>query len=75
MTPTPTPESQQVFAPGTFASAVALVTGGGSGIGLVLGGGATLTDVALERGWRGGDGAGLEESFWRVILSVTVLGR
>lgn len=46
-----------------------------SGIGLVLGGGATLTDVALERGWRGGDGAGLEESFWRVILSVTVLGR
>ncbi|HVK84082.1 MAG TPA: SDR family oxidoreductase [Kofleriaceae bacterium] len=34
MTATPTPESQQVFAPGTFAGAVALVTGGGSGIGL-----------------------------------------
>lgn len=46
-----------------------------SGIGLVLGGGATLTDVAVERGWRGGDGAGLEESFWRVLLSITVLGR
>jgi citronellol/citronellal dehydrogenase len=30
----PTPESQRVFAPGTFAGTVALVTGGGSGIGL-----------------------------------------
>ncbi|MDX2091947.1 MAG: SDR family oxidoreductase [Kofleriaceae bacterium] len=33
MTATPTAESQQVFAPGTFAGTVALVTGGGSGIG------------------------------------------
>ncbi len=48
------------------------VTGG---FGLVLAGGATLADAALERGWRGGDSAGLEESFWRVTLSATVLGR
>lgn len=34
MTATPTAASQQVFAPGTFAGTVALVTGGGSGIGL-----------------------------------------
>ncbi|HEY1556827.1 MAG TPA: SDR family oxidoreductase [Kofleriaceae bacterium] len=31
---TPSPTSQQVFAPGVFAGQVALVTGGGSGIGL-----------------------------------------
>ncbi len=31
---TPTPDSQQVFAPGILAGQVALVTGGGSGIGL-----------------------------------------
>ena len=30
----PSPESQQVFSPGCFAGQVALVTGGGSGIGL-----------------------------------------
>ena len=30
----PTPESQRVFAPGIFAGQVAIVTGGGSGIGL-----------------------------------------
>lgn len=45
------------------------------GLGLVLAGGATVGDVAVERGWRGGDSAGLDESFWRVTLSVTVLGR
>jgi len=31
---TPSPESQRVFAPGTFDGQVALITGGGSGIGL-----------------------------------------
>lgn len=45
------------------------------GLGLVLAGGATLADVSLERGSRGGDAAGFDESFWRVTLSVTVLGR
>jgi citronellol/citronellal dehydrogenase len=34
MTTTPTAESQQIFAPGLFQDQVALVTGGGSGIGL-----------------------------------------
>lgn len=34
MTQQPTPESQRIFAPGIFDGQVALVTGGGSGIGL-----------------------------------------
>jgi len=34
MTKVPTPESQRIYAPGIFADQVALVTGGGSGIGL-----------------------------------------
>lgn len=34
MAQTPSPESQRVFAPGIFAGQVAVVTGGGSGIGL-----------------------------------------
>jgi citronellol/citronellal dehydrogenase len=34
MKSTPTPESQRIFAAGTFAGDVALITGGGSGIGL-----------------------------------------
>jgi citronellol/citronellal dehydrogenase len=34
MTPPPSPESQRVFAPGIFDEQVAIVTGGGSGIGL-----------------------------------------
>src|SRR5690606_22267139 len=42
------------------------VTGG---LGLVLAGGATLGDFAVERGWRGGDSAGLDESFWRMTFS------
>ena len=46
-----------------------------TGLGLVLAGGATIADVALERGWRGGEAAGLDESFWRVVFSVSVLGR
>jgi citronellol/citronellal dehydrogenase len=35
MQPAPTAESQRVFAPGIFEDQVAIVTGGGSGIGLV----------------------------------------
>jgi long-subunit fatty acid transport protein len=46
-----------------------------SGFGLILAGGATQADVALERGWRGGEDAGLNEAYWRVTFSVTVLGR
>ena len=34
MTTTPSPESQRVFAPGIFKDQVAIITGGGSGIGL-----------------------------------------
>jgi citronellol/citronellal dehydrogenase len=34
MRPSPSPESQRVFAPGLFAGQVAAITGGGSGIGL-----------------------------------------
>lgn len=46
-----------------------------SGLGVVLASGATRADLAVERGWRGGEAAGLEESYWRTVLSVTVLGR
>jgi hypothetical protein len=46
-----------------------------AGIGIVLGGGAAALDLSGERGWRGGDAAGLDESFWRLSLSLTLLGR
>jgi long-subunit fatty acid transport protein len=45
------------------------------GLGLRLAGGAALADLAVERGWRGGADVGLEESFWRLGVSLTVLGR
>jgi hypothetical protein len=48
---------------------------GTAGIGMVFGGGAASLDLSGERGWRGGDGAGLDESFWRVSLSLSLLGR
>jgi hypothetical protein len=48
------------------------VTGGA---GLILAGGAVSTDLAVERGRRGGSGAGLEESYWRVGLSVRIFGQ
>jgi hypothetical protein len=48
---------------------------GTAGIGMVLGGGAASLDLSGERGWRGGDSAGLDESFWRVSLSLSLLGR
>ncbi|HEV2129902.1 MAG TPA: hypothetical protein VGR27_02290, partial [Longimicrobiaceae bacterium] len=45
------------------------------GAGIRLAGGAAVADLALERGTRGGDAAGLSESFWRMAVSLTVLGR
>jgi hypothetical protein len=45
------------------------------GIGMVFSGGAANLDLSAERGWRGGDAAGLDESFWRVSLSLALLGR
>ena len=46
-----------------------------AGIGIVFGGGAATLDLSGERGWRGGDAAGFDESFWRVSLSLALLGR
>jgi hypothetical protein len=45
------------------------------GAGVVLAGGATRSDFGLEFGSRGGEGAGIEESYWRFAFSVRVLGR
>lgn len=45
-----------------------------AGTGLILGGAAQL-DLAVERGQRGGATAGLDESYWRIIFSASVLGR
>lgn len=46
-----------------------------AGLGTILGNGAVRADLAAERGWRGGEAAGLDESFWRTTLSVAILGR
>lgn len=46
-----------------------------AGLGARLGGGAALVDLAGERGWRGGGDAVLDESYWRLTLSLTLLGR
>lgn len=46
-----------------------------AGTGLLLGGGAARVDFSVERGSRGGADAGLEESYWRMLLTATVLGR
>lgn len=54
-----------------FASEQVVTLGGG----VVLAGGATRSDVALEFGSRGAESAGLDESFWRFAFSVRVLGR
>lgn len=48
------------------------VTGG---FGIVFAGGGANLDLSAERGWRGGDAAGFDESFWRVSLSLALLGR
>jgi hypothetical protein len=45
------------------------------GTGVRLAGGAAALDAAVERGQRGGDPAGISESFWRMAFSLTVLGR
>jgi hypothetical protein len=45
------------------------------GTGLRLAGGAASLDAGLERGSRGGDQAGIDESFWRMAFSLTVFGR
>lgn len=48
-----------------------VITGG---TGLTLGNGAMSADLGLERGTRSGE-AGLDESFWRMLVSVSVLGQ
>jgi hypothetical protein len=48
------------------------VTGG---LGMLFSGGAAALELGAERGWRGGSAAGLDESFWRVSLSLSLLGR
>lgn len=45
-----------------------------AGFGARLAGGAALADVAGERGWRRG-GDAFDESYWRLTLSLTLLGR
>lgn len=45
------------------------------GVGIRLAGGAGLLDVAGERGWRGGDAAGVDESYWRAVVSVSLFAR
>lgn len=45
------------------------------GAGLLLAGGAVRSDFAVEFGSRGGEAAGIDESFWRFAFSVKVLGR
>jgi hypothetical protein len=48
------------------------VTGG---VGILFAGGAAALELGGERGWRGGDAAGLDESFWRLSFSLALLGR
>ncbi|HUE96132.1 MAG TPA: hypothetical protein VMN39_05705, partial [Longimicrobiaceae bacterium] len=45
------------------------------GVGVLFAGGAVRSDLAVEVGSRGGETAGIEESFWRFGFSVRVLGR
>ncbi|MDB4952402.1 MAG: hypothetical protein JWM27_5051 [Gemmatimonadetes bacterium] len=46
-----------------------------AGAGFRLAGGAALGDLAIERGKRGGGGSGMDESYWRLALSLTLLAR
>jgi hypothetical protein len=54
-----------------FPSEKALTAGAGAR----LAGGAALADLGVERGWRGGGDTVLDESYWRLTLSLTLLGR
>jgi hypothetical protein len=45
------------------------------GLGARLAGGQAQVDLGAERGWRGGDDAVLDESYWRLNLSLTLLSR
>ena len=46
-----------------------------AGVGARFARGAASIDLAGERGWRGSEGAGVDESFWRAALSLTLFGR
>lgn len=46
-----------------------------AGLGARLAGGAAQVDLGGERGWRGGGESVLDESYWRMTLSLTLLGR
>lgn len=46
-----------------------------AGLGYTLGGRAALFDASVERGWRGGSSAGVDEPYWRFSFSLQVLGR
>lgn len=56
---------------GEFPTERALTAGAGARVA----GGAALADLALERGWRGGEDAFLKESYWRLTVSISLLGR
>jgi hypothetical protein len=45
------------------------------GLGIRLLNGAAIGDAAVERGTRGGSGTQLDESYWRMSFSLTLLGR
>ncbi|HEV2147937.1 MAG TPA: hypothetical protein VGR37_11085, partial [Longimicrobiaceae bacterium] len=54
-----------------FPSEMALT----GGLGARLGNGQAQVDLGAERGWRGGGDAVLDESYWRLNLSLTLLSR
>lgn len=60
-----------VSADAAFPSEKALT----AGLGARLAGGAAQVDLGGERGWRGGGDSVLDESYWRMTLSLTLLGR
>jgi hypothetical protein len=45
------------------------------GFGLILARGGAAVDASVERGWRGGDAAGLDESYWRAAFTLRLLAR
>lgn len=46
-----------------------------AGLGVRLAGRAAQIDGAAERGWRGGGDSGIDEPYWRLSFSLSVLGR